>query len=254
MQSDDKKKSAGWERLRFFWKRLKFVAVNLLTEPCVTVHMQVDNEPHLRYEDGDGWLHHYQYFTQPHPRYRLVGNKVLGVAMLAVPDDFAAYYESVNGKNSAAYYARKAKSRGYTIREIDRNDYVDDLIAIHDSKDLRQGKPLAPEFFKRKQYSVMPNYRYWGVLDTAGRLVAYAWVAYYNEVALVSGLMGHADHLNNGIMYYLMLHIIEHAAALKKQGHPLNYIMYDTFFGASSGMIMFKQKLAFQPYRVKWRP
>ena len=32
-----------------------------------------------------------------------------------------------------------------------------------------------------------------------------------------------------------------------------DYLMYDTFFGASEGLKKFKEKLGFQPYKVKWK-
>jgi hypothetical protein len=32
----------------------------------------------------------------------------------------------------------------------------------------------------------------------------------------------------------------------------VRYVMYDTFFGAQSGLQQFKRVLGFQPYRVKY--
>jgi len=243
------------KKLKQLRKRVRLIVSSLVKAPTVTIHMKVDNEEHLKPEDGDGWLHHYQSCTRRHPKYWVIRNKTLGVALLPVPDDFDAYYKSVNGKNSAAYYSRKAKSRGYVVREIDRGKHVDDLHEVKTSRPERGGRPIPEEFYERREeFPPMPNYRYWGVLDSAGKLVGFAWIAYYNEVAIVTGIMGHAEHLNDGVMYGLMMHVIQHASEQKAGGDPLRFIMYDTFGGAGAGMVMFKQKLGFAPYRVKWLP
>lgn len=240
--------------LKARWKRFKFVVGSLLSEPTVKICMRVDNEEGIKPESGDGWLHHYMLFSKPHSKFPLISSKTLGVALLPVPDDINAYIDSINGKNSAAYYARKAERRGYVIKEIDRNQYADDIFELRTSKPERQGRPI-PERFRQKKSvfnNLIPNYHHWGVIDGHGKLAACSWVASYNEVSIISMLMGHADHLNNGVMYQLVVHIIKHAAEMKKSGSPVKYIMYDSFFGATSGMIMFKQKLGFKPYRVKW--
>jgi hypothetical protein len=51
-----------------------------------------------------------------------------------------------------------------------------------------------------------------------------------------------------------MIHIVGLSCQAARQGASAKYIMYDTFFGATRGMRMFKQKLGFKPYRVKWLP
>jgi|GEM_PF-585723 len=241
--------------LRAGWKRFKFIAGSVLSEPTVSIRMRVDNEEGITPESGDGWLHYYQEFTGSHRGVPFIKNKEFGVALLPVPEEIDKYLQSINGKNSAAYYARKAERRGYIVREIDRNQHVDDIHEITISKPERQGRPLPDEKLqKRTHYSIMPNYHYYGVLTADNKLVADAWVASYNELDLIVGIMGHADHLNNGVMYQLVIHIVKHAAAMKKKGAPVKYVMYDTFFGATSGMLMFKQKLEFKPYRVNWMP
>ena len=70
-------------------------------------------------------------FTSPHPKYKIFGYKQLGVALIdlrRLPSP-ADYIDCITGQNGAATYVAKARRRGYTLAEIDRNDHVD---AIHD--------------------------------------------------------------------------------------------------------------------------
>lgn len=196
----------------------------------------------------------YKYFTKLH-RLKLFRNKTLGVALidLNLYKNFDEYYKSINGKNSAAYYARKALKRGYKFIEIDRNDYIDDIYEINISTPIRQGRKMSEDYLKKvEQYKSEPNYRYFGVIDEKGKLVSYCNIGFYGEFALVVTLLGHKEHLNNGVMYLMM---IEFGKVMfneyKNRGY--RYIMYDTFFGASKGLKKFKTKLGYKPYRVKWK-
>ena len=69
----------------------------------------------------------------------------------------------------------------------------------------------------------------------------------------VDYVLGHGDHLNSGIMYLLMTYVIEEKFELAKTvGNP-QWIMYDTWLGASAGLRQFKAVLGFSPYWVRWR-
>jgi len=167
--------------------------------------------------------------------------------------DFEEYYKSINGKNSAAYYSRKAKKREYKFLEIDRNNYIDDIYEINTSIDIRQGQKMANSYLtKVKSYRNEPNYRYFGVVDQNGKLRSYCNVAFYGEFALIVTLLGHKKYLNDGIMYFMLVELSRLIFnEYKSQGY--RYIMYDTFFGASDGLKKFKTKLGFKPYKVKWK-
>ncbi|WP_317201073.1 hypothetical protein [Janthinobacterium sp.] len=190
-------------------------------------------------------------FTKPHPTYKLFRNKSLGVALIAL-DGFASskdYLESINGKNSAAYYARKARARGYRLAEIERNDFVDDIHEINTSAELRQGRAMAPAYLeKTTHYDSEANYRYYGVLDAEGKLLAYCNLGLYGNFVLVSQLLGHKNALNDGVMYLMLADIV--SAVIEE--FRFTYVMYDTFFGAQAGLKLFKVKLGFQSYRVKY--
>lgn len=200
------------------------------------------------------YIETYKYFTKLH-RLKLFKNKTLGVALIDLKKfaNFEEYYKSVNGKNSAAYYSRKALKRGYKFVEIDRNNFIDDIFNINTSVQMRQGKNMASSYLvKVDSYMNESNYKYFGVVDSDGKLVSYCNIGFYGEFSLIVTLLGHHKHLNDGIMYLMMIKFNEIMFnEYKDKGYQ--YIMYDTFFGASQGLKMFKNKLGYKPYKVEWK-
>jgi hypothetical protein len=74
----------------------------------------------------------------------------------------------------AAPPPRRARRRGYSVEEIDRNDYVDDIHRINTSLAERQGRPMDPAYAdKIERYFAIDSFRYFGVLDRDRRLAAY---------------------------------------------------------------------------------
>ena len=207
------------------------------------------------YDDNseDNYLRTYQYFTKPH-RLKLFRNKTVGIALidLNLYKDFEEYYKSINGKNSAAYYSRKAIKREYKFIEIDRNDYIDDIYDINTSSAVRQGKKMSLGYLqKQENYKNESNYRYFGVIDKNGKLRSYCNIGFFGEFALVVTLLGHKKYLNDGIMYLMMIEVNKIMFDEYRQ-RGYKYIMYDTFFGASEGLKKFKEKLGYKVYKVKW--
>ena len=161
-------------------------------------------------------------------------------------------YKSINGKNSAAYYARKAMRRGYVFKEIDRNHFIDDIYEVNISAPVRQGRKMSSNYLQKQlKYDNKENYRYFAVLTNEGKLVSYCNIGFYGEFVLINALLGHKKYLNDGIMYLMMIELNKLIFnEYKPKGYK--YIMYDTFFGASDGLKKFKKKLGYKPYKVKW--
>lgn len=189
------------------------------------------------------------HFTKPHPKYRIFQNKSLGAALIDLnrygsPDDYMA---SVKGRNSADHLARKARSRGYRVVEIDRNDYIDDLYQINTALDSRQGRPMDATYLEKKTwYRHEKNYKYFGVLNSAGRLTAYSDLAFCGNFAAFERLLGMRN--NDGAMHLMVTEIV--CQLIESRAHA--YLMYDTYFGASAGLQTFKKMFGFEPYRAKY--
>lgn len=191
----------------------------------------------------------YAQYTRRHPRYRLIRSKTLGAALIDVGtlNTREKYLEHIRGRNNGAFHAARARKRGYVCTEIDRNAYVDDIHDINISQDSRQGRPMDRNYIeKRESFEVLKNFRYYGVLNPAGKLVAYATLGVYGNFGAFAQLIGHRN--NDGVMHLLVVEVVcRHI----DEGR-LQYIMYDTFFGAQQGLRQFKMILGFRPYRAKY--
>jgi hypothetical protein len=191
----------------------------------------------------------YRYFTRPHPRYRVIRNKTLGAALIDLErfSEPSAYLAHIQGKNRGAYHAKRARTRGYVFREIDRNAHVDDIHAINISLDTRQGRPMDQKYLdKVTHFDALSHYNYYGILDPDGRLVAYANIGRFGNFSALSQLIGIRN--NDGIMHLLIVDIVSRLIQDKR----VRYLMYDTFFGAQPGLQQFKRILGFEPYRAKY--
>jgi hypothetical protein len=191
----------------------------------------------------------YRYYTQRHPRYKIIGNKTMGAALIDLGryTDAPAYFEEIAGKNRGVWHAKRARSRGYVCAEIERNEHVDAIHAINTSLDERQGRPMDDKYRERtERFERQPHFSYYGVLNPEGKLVAYANIGRYGNFSAFSQLIGIRN--NDGIMHLMMVDIVARLLEEKQ----VRYVMYDTFFGAQPGLQQFKRVLGFQPYRVKY--
>ena len=192
----------------------------------------------------------YRHFSKRHPRFLVIGNKTLGAALVKL-SCFAsgdAYMATIKGRNSAEHHARRARSRGYRVVEIDRNDYIDDIHHVNTSVEQRQGQTMAQSYLDKQQHYVAdPNYQYFGALDGSGRLVAYCEVGLWGNFAAFNRIIGIRN--NDGIMHLLVSDIV---CRFIDEGKA-EYLMYDTYFGASPGLKLFKTALGFSPYRARYR-
>lgn len=99
---------------------------------------------------------------------------------------------------------------------------------------------------KRTCYESVRNYKYYGVLDRDGRLMAYCNLGGYGDFAIFSQLLGYRN--NEGIMHFLTMEIICQFIG----DATIKYIFYDTYFGANPGLKRFKTMIGFKPYRAKY--
>jgi hypothetical protein len=191
----------------------------------------------------------YRYYTRPHPRYKIIRNKTMGAALIDLVryTGTPAYLDDIAGKNRGAWHAKRARSRGYICTEIERNDHIDAIHAINTSLEERQGRPMDEKYREKiTRFERQPHFNYFGVLNPEGKLVAYANIGRYGNFSAFSQLIGIRN--NDGIMHLMMVDIVTRLLEQKQ----VRYVMYDTFFGAQSGLQQFKRVLGFQPYRVKY--
>lgn len=207
---------------------------------------------HLQFEAGIepvNVVSTYRYYTKRHPKYKLIGHKCWGAALIDLQECNTRdkYFDRIKGKNCGAWHARRARARGYVLAEIDRNGHVDAIHDINNSVGERQGRPMDAHYQEKKlSFDVLANFSYYGVFDAGGKLVAYATIGRYGNFSAFSQLMGYRN--NDGIMHLMVSEIV---ARLIDEGQ-VRYVMYDTFFGALPGLQQFKTVLGFQPYRARY--
>lgn len=191
----------------------------------------------------------YQNFTRPHPRYKLIRHKTLGAALIDLHDvnTREKYLELIKGRNCGAYHAKRARARGYVCAEIDRNRHIDDIHEINTSVEYRQGRPMDQHYLQKTlHFDTLKHFKYYGVLNGEGKLVAYCNMGIYGNFCGFSQLIGVRN--NDGIMHLLVVEIITRLIDTA----ALRYVMYDTYFGAQPGLRQFKTILGFRPYRAKY--
>jgi len=195
----------------------------------------------------------YDYFTKPHPKYKLIQNKRWGVGLLWLPVHFDEYLEGKQ-KELLRRKRRRAMSLGYKFASIDPIVHVDQILAINTSMQVRQGSSLPAGYLSMESIKeAFKNARiFYGVTDAHGVLKAYAHTPIYGEMFIFSTLLGHGDDLDKGIMYLLVSEVIREMIERKRSGHLPLWAVYDTFFGARDGLRYFKDRLGFKPYKVNW--
>jgi hypothetical protein len=149
--------------------------------------------------------------------------------------------------------ADRATRLGYRFSAIRREQYDDDIYEINTSLDQRQGRPMSAGYRERTHFMPLPEYpcarhaiRTYGVLDVRGTLVAYLWLYRAGELALVSSILGHGEHLANDVMYLLFQGVVgaEHELG--------GWFVYNREDSGTDGLRYFKHKLGFAGMEVEW--
>jgi hypothetical protein len=165
-----------------------------------------------------------------------------------MPEDFTAYLLE---HNTARKRAGRAARLRYRFAYIDRARYEDDINAVNVSTPERQGRPMSEAY--QRPHTFGPNemicshhhvYTY-GVLKDS-HVVAYLWLYRSGELAMVSSILGHLDHLDNGVMYLLVTEAIRDQMAL---GGTLFYNLHSS---GTDGLRWFKERLGFQATEIAW--
>lgn len=222
--------------------RLFDLALSIARLPIAHLEFRLAINP-----DDVGKIH--KHYTRRHPKYLVFQNKSLGAALVDLTKfrNREEYMDTVKGRNSAEHHARKAKAKGYRVVKIDRNDFIDEIHEVNTSVEMRQGRPMDTAYReKTTHYPVDKNYKYFGVLNAAGKLMAYADLGHYGNFVAINRVIGVRN--NDGTVHLMVTEIICQSI----EARSCRYLMYDTYFGASPGLRAFKTMLGFQPYRAKY--
>jgi hypothetical protein len=223
----------------------------LVGMPKAVIHLHLEqtagNDPFYRQLTTD----FYEMVRRRHPRFPLIRAWQYGVALCCLKGTpYVKQVESSAGRNM-----RKAERAGYSFQKIDFNEWIDDIREIRRSAEFRQGR-IPEEYLEGtvERCSNPPSntgthdYVYYGVLYQ-GHLVAYGGCFIGGELAMIEHMLGHAAHLNAGVVPMLLIKMAE---AICCDYPGVSYYGYGTFFGAGQTMRRFKKKFNFMPHRVEW--
>jgi hypothetical protein len=149
--------------------------------------------------------------------------------------------------------ADRAARRGYVFAPVARHERADEVQAINLSASHRQGRQMSAGYLQPPTTTPLPDYpcarhgvHTYGVEDSAGLLAAYSWVYRAGDLALVSQILGHADHLDSEIMYLLVQGVV---AAESPLG---GFLVYNRFDSGTDGLRFFKTRCGFDRTQVEW--
>lgn len=175
-------------------------------------------------------------------------------ALLPLPRDVEQWRAE---HRTARKRADRAYRRGYRFTSVRRHERAAEIQAINLSAPERQGRPMSAGYRQPPTEAPLPAYgclrhavRTYGIEDTAGTLVAYLWLYRAGQLALVSQILGHADRLNDEIMYPLMQGTAANEAALADDG----YLIYNRYDSGTDGLRFFKDRCGFRPVELEWLP
>ena len=205
-------------------------------------------------DDKTGELNEiYHYFVKRHPKYKIFRNKTLGVMLYQLPKDVEEYEKKISGKNSVSYYTRRCKKMGYYTKYFIQGDYLDELYAINTSTTERQGRKMSQSYLEKPTKEEEKDcMAYIGVFNDKDLLVGYIKLVKTEHLYVIAKILDHRDYLNDNIMYLLMHDLTVDLIEKGKENDKEQYLMYDTYFGGTEGIKLFKKRNCFVPYRVKW--
>jgi len=176
-------------------------------------------------------------------------------AMLRIPQTQANYLDRIGDK--ARNMVRKAQRQGYAYRKVDPNDYLDDVLEIRTSDPVRQGKPI-PDYYKVRPTQMIDEpfcngcdihgEDFYGIFKD-GKLVAYTTIFFYGELGQVNHILGHVDHLQEGVMNLLVSEMVREIIEHRPWVRAINYL-YPHASKTNTGIGLFKRSIGFLPERV----
>lgn len=172
-------------------------------------------------------------------------------SVMPIPYDVGEWREA---HRTARKRADRAARRGYRFVVVARHERADELWAINVSAPVRQKRPMSVGYLERPSETPLPDYpcarhavRTYGVEDADGTLVAYLWLYRAGQLALVSQILGHADHLANEVMYLLWQGMVASESA-----DPDGFIVYNRHDSGTDGLRFYKERVGLCATEVDW--
>lgn len=147
-----------------------------------------------------------------------------------------------NLRNKAIRLGYKCKILSYS----ERNTLLQDIHEINISTLYRQGKRMKESYLEYPKemsanFTCDKHFSYWFGCFKDSKLVAYIVGAYCGNMVAFSMILGHKEHLNNGIMYLLSEYVMAYSEVL-----GVKYCIYSLWSDGTDGLRQFKHNLGFK--------
>lgn len=199
-----------------------------------------------------------------------IGDKNRPAAILDLRRSYQKYFELCRKsyKKSVIRELKKTFKKPYSVSLFEPQNWTKDLYLINTSLAERSGGAMKPNYLRTpeelkdayrnepriKEAQCKHHWREWrgifcedqeGIPET---LVGYISLRRVGNAALYGLILGHGDHLSNGIMYRLHFECCERLMDKKRQSSQgLEFLMYGGFFDGKKGLLQWKKKLMFEP-------
>lgn len=173
-----------------------------------------------------------------------------GMSVMPTP---ASVEEWRQEHRTARKRADRAERLGYTFAVIDRSQHNDAIHEINTSLKQRQGRPMSDGYVKRHNHGPLPVYlcerhriHTYGILQ-GDTLRAYLSLYRVGDLAMISMILGHGQHLDAGIMYLLVQGVI--AAQVEHGG----WFFYNRHDSGEAGLAWMKERLGFRETDIEFQ-
>ncbi len=176
-------------------------------------------------------------------------------------EEYKAYVKKVSKGNSIRR-ANIAKKNGFYSKIIDPNNFIDQIVEINQSKEVRCGKKMTDAYqrseeqiykyaktaIEYKKIVCPKHYDLWWGVFSKGKLVGYIRLRRNGNYVLFSQILGHGEYLSQNIMYDLHFTILEWLLdSNDKQAQGVQYVIYAAWKSGGEGLQRWKRKMGFQP-------
>lgn len=151
---------------------------------------------------------------------------------------------------TAANRYRYATKHGYSAYEISwtqRNEFLDDIHAVNTSLSIRQGVPMRQSYLDPPAQSsdskqCPHHYATFIAAFKDNSLVGYISTNFCGHLAAASQIIGHGDHLKNGLMLVLW-----HEFVKKCQDRNCQTVVYSRWKDGTDGLRYWKHSVGMSP-------
>ncbi len=229
------------------------MALDPSTLPAVSIYLEhgdTDDES-CRVEP----LKLFEQFTLPSLTYPGYGELEVNAGVLVVPDDIQRDWWELPDSALMRRKVRHAIKLGYEFAPFEFDECIDDVYEINTSKAERQGRPMTQSYRERPgargrspEQACRRHRNGWFGVFREGKLLAYTNIPQCGEMMLFSTILGHGDHMDDGIMYLLIWETVK----LHHERSGTSYAVYYLMDSGTEGLQFFKRKMGFAGYLVRW--